>query len=84
VNFFFFRRLILNAEFLSIFMFKRRSDLKVFNYVLLMYTKILESLSNIERFAARSPFLLFFFNHGAMSSIKVSREQIETFFFYYS
>ena len=43
-----------------------------------MYTKLLESLSNIERFAVRS--LFFLFNHEASSPIKVSREQIETFF----
>lgn len=47
--------------------------------ILLCTQSSLEPLSNIERFAVRSLFFLFF-NHGEMSSIKVSREQIETFF----
>lgn len=48
--------------------------------ILLCTQNSLEPLSNIERFAVRSLFFSFFFNHGEMSSIKVSREQIETFF----
>lgn len=55
-----FRRLILYVEFLSIFMFKRRSILKIFNMCIFLCTqKLLESLSNIERFAVRSVFFSF-------------------------
>lgn len=50
--------------------------------ILLCTQNSLEPLSNIERFAVRSLFFSFFFNHGEMNSIKVSREQIETFFYY--